>query len=130
MENTQIGVSIVCNAFNHERYIAQALESFLMQKTDFPFEILVHDDASTDGTAEIIRTYAKRFPHIVLPLFQPENLKMSASAPAFSIRGHTESILRSAKGMITGFRPISFSSNLTLWRRIRSVPGASAVQRR
>ena len=45
MENTQIGVSIVCNAFNHERYIAQALESFLMQKTDFPFEILVHDDA-------------------------------------------------------------------------------------
>ncbi len=73
MENTQIGVSIVCNAFNHERYIAQALESFLMQKTDFPFEILVHDDASTDGTAEIIRTYAKRFPQIVLPLFQTEN---------------------------------------------------------
>ena len=52
-------VSICCTTYNHEDYIADALESFLMQKTKFKYEILVHDDASTDGTTEIIREYEK-----------------------------------------------------------------------
>ena len=51
-------ISIICNTYNHEKYIAQALDSFLMQKIDVPFEVLVHDDASTDNTAEIILEYA------------------------------------------------------------------------
>lgn len=66
-------VSICCTAYNHEKYIAQALDSFLAQKCDFPFEILVHDDVSTDRTAEIIREYAQRYPDIVKPMFQTEN---------------------------------------------------------
>ena len=48
----EVAVSIICNAYNHERYIRDALDSFVKQKTDFPYEILVHDDASTDKTAE------------------------------------------------------------------------------
>jgi len=67
------GVSIIVPTYNHEKYIAQALDSFLMQKTDFPIEILVNDDASTDSTAEILKDYAKRFPDIVRPVLQTEN---------------------------------------------------------
>ena len=66
-------VSICCTAYNHEKYIAQALDSFLAQKCDFAFEILVHDDVSTDRTAEIIRAYAQKYPDIVKPMFQKEN---------------------------------------------------------
>ena len=67
-------VSVVCTAFNHERYLAEALESFVCQKTDFPFEILVNDDASTDGTAAILRDYAARYPALIRPVFQEKNL--------------------------------------------------------
>lgn len=66
-------VSICCTAYNHERYIAQTLDGFLSQRVDFPFEVLIHDDVSTDGTAGIIRQYAQRYPDIVLPVFQTEN---------------------------------------------------------
>lgn len=55
-----IMVSIVCTAFNHEKYIRDALNSFVMQKTNFKFEVLVNDDASTDSTADIIREYEKK----------------------------------------------------------------------
>ena len=48
-------VSVCCITYNHEPYIAQALDGFLMQKTSFSFEVLIHDDASTDKTADIIR---------------------------------------------------------------------------
>lgn len=66
-------VSITCEAYNHEKYIADALESFLMQKTDFSFEILIHDDASTDRTAEIIKEYERKYPDIIKPIYQVEN---------------------------------------------------------
>ena len=59
-------VSICCTAYNHEKYIAQALDSFLAQKCDFSFEILVHDDVSTDRTADIIREYAAKYPDIII----------------------------------------------------------------
>ena len=66
-------VSICCTAYNHEQYIADALDSFLMQKTDFPIEILIHDDASTDRTAGIIREYETRYPDLIKPIYQTEN---------------------------------------------------------
>jgi len=71
--SSDIMVSIVCDAYKHEKYIADALESFLMQKTNFPFEILVHDDASTDRTAEIIREYEKQYPDLIKPIYETEN---------------------------------------------------------
>lgn len=67
-------VSIRCMAFNHELYIENALDGFLMQETDFPFEVIVHDDASTDRTADIIRQYEKKFPLIIRPIYEEENL--------------------------------------------------------
>lgn len=69
----QTMVSILTTAYNHAPYIAQALDSFLMQKTAFPFEVIIHDDASTDGTADIIRAYADKYPQIIRPIFQTEN---------------------------------------------------------
>ena len=67
-------VSIICTAYNHERYIRQAIESFLAQKTNFKFEVLINDDASTDRTADIIREYEKRYPEIIFPVYQEKNL--------------------------------------------------------
>ncbi len=66
-------VSVCCITYNHEGFIREALEGFLMQKTGFPVEILIHDDASTDGTAEIIREYQQKFPETIKAVFQTEN---------------------------------------------------------
>ncbi len=73
MEANTIMVSISCTAFNHERYIRDALEGFINQKTNFRFEVLVHDDASTDSTPDIIREYEKKYPDIIKPIYQKEN---------------------------------------------------------
>ncbi len=69
----EIGVSVLCATYNQEKYIRQALEGFVMQKTTFPFEVIVHDDASTDKTPEIIKQYAKKYPNIIKPIYQKEN---------------------------------------------------------
>src|SRR5690606_38740497 len=58
---------------NHAPFIKQCLEGFLMQKCDFEYEILIHDDASTDGTIEIIREYESNYPAIIKPIIQKEN---------------------------------------------------------
>ena len=71
MEN--ILVSIYCAAYNHEKYIADAIDSFLAQQTNFKYEILIHDDASTDRTADIIREYEKKYPNLIKPIYQTEN---------------------------------------------------------
>ena len=71
--SNDIKVSVFCLAYNHEKYIRQCLEGFVMQKTTFPFEVFVHDDASTDGTADIIREYAEKYPQIIKPTLQTEN---------------------------------------------------------
>ena len=60
-------VSISCITFNHAPYIRQCLDGFLMQKTNFHYEVLIHDDASTDGTTEIIQEYASKYPDIIKP---------------------------------------------------------------
>ena len=66
-------VTIRCITYNHEPYIRQCLEGFVMQKTNFRFEAIVHDDASTDGTAAIIREYAEKYPDIIKPIIETEN---------------------------------------------------------
>jgi glycosyltransferase involved in cell wall biosynthesis len=66
-------VSISCLAYNHEPYIEDALEGFLIQETDFPFEILIHDDASTDHTADKIREYEYNYPNLIKPIYQSVN---------------------------------------------------------
>lgn len=66
-------VCILTLTYNHEAYIRDTLDGFLAQKTNFPFVAIVHDDASTDGTAAIVRDYAKRAPHIIKPIYETEN---------------------------------------------------------
>lgn len=69
----EIMVSVSCIAYNHERFIAQALDSFVMQETDFNYEILIHDDASPDKTQEIIKEYEAKYPDLIKPIYQTEN---------------------------------------------------------
>ena len=66
-------VSICSITYNHAPYIRQCLDGFLMQKTNFKYEIIIHDDASTDGTAEIIKEYVEKYPELITPIFQTEN---------------------------------------------------------
>lgn len=73
MDSNDIEVSVLCLAYNHRKYIEKALDSMIAQKTDFAFEIIVHDDMSTDGTTEIIKRYEKEYPDLVKPIYESEN---------------------------------------------------------
>ncbi|MBO7050604.1 MAG: glycosyltransferase family 2 protein [Bacteroidaceae bacterium] len=67
-------VSIKCMVYNHAPYLRQCLDGFIMQKTNFRFEAMVHDDASTDNSADIIREYAQKYPDIIKPVIEKENV--------------------------------------------------------
>lgn len=71
--NGQVMVSVRCYAYNHSKYIQQCLESILMQKTNFLFEIIVHDDASTDNTATIIKGYEEKYPNLIKAIYEKDN---------------------------------------------------------
>jgi len=71
--DTQPLVSISCRTYNQEKFIRAAIEGILMQKTTFPVELIIHDDASTDSTTDIIRDYESKYPHIIKPIYQEEN---------------------------------------------------------
>ena len=94
MEKTdQVLVTIKCITYNQAKYIRQALDGFLMQQTNFIYEIIIHDDASTDGTTEIIKEYEKKYPQYIKPIYQTEN--------QYSKKGFqhiTRLILKEAKG--------------------------------
>lgn len=66
-------VVVICSAFNQESVLHEALDSFVAQETNFSFVVLVHDDASTDSTANIIRTYAERYPRLIKGVYESEN---------------------------------------------------------
>lgn len=73
MNDNEIMVSVFCLTYNHENYIRDALEGFLMQKTDFAYEVLIHEDASTDSTAKILRHYEKYHSDIIKVIYEKEN---------------------------------------------------------
>jgi glycosyltransferase involved in cell wall biosynthesis len=89
----QVKVSICCITYNHVRFIRQCIEGFLMQKTSFEYEILIHDDASTDGTTDVVKEYAAKYPDRIIPLIQTEN-KYSSETRAII----TTYLLPGAKG--------------------------------
>lgn len=66
-------VSICCLVYNHEKYLKQCLDGFVNQKTTFKFEILIHDDASTDHSKEIIQEYVENYPDLFYPIYQTKN---------------------------------------------------------
>jgi glycosyltransferase involved in cell wall biosynthesis len=72
--NTELKVSVLMITYNHEKYIAQAIESVLMQKTDFRYELIVGEDCSTDGTREIVQEYSRKYPEIVRARLSERNL--------------------------------------------------------
>ena len=57
-------VSIISLTYNHAPYIRECLDGFLMQKTDFQIEVIIHDDASTDGTTDIVKEYAEKYQYV------------------------------------------------------------------
>ena len=85
-------VSIVCIAYNQVEFVEDAIKGFILQETKFPIEILIHDDASKDGTADIIRNYEKIYPDIIKAVYQTENQYSKGVKPSI------EYLLPKAKG--------------------------------
>ena len=81
MESSPILVAVQCLVFNHEPYLRQCLDGFVMQKTNFRFVVIVHDDCSTDGSASIIREYAEKYPNLFHVIIQPQNLYSRGISP-------------------------------------------------
>lgn len=77
-------VSISCITYSHENYIRDAIDGFLMQDTDFKVEILIHDDASPDKTADIIKHYEKKHPQLIFPIYQKNNQKSQGKKPGMN----------------------------------------------
>lgn len=73
MENDVI-LSVCTVTYNQANYIAKTIDSFLMQKTNFKFQVIIGDDCSTDGTTEIIKEYAEKYPEIIKPIFREKNI--------------------------------------------------------
>ena len=90
--NKNIAVSVICITYNQKNYIKDALDSFLCQKVNFEYEILINDDCSSDGTAEIVKQYYKKYPNIIKPFFQKENQYSKGVGPIKDI------LLPTAKG--------------------------------
>ena len=83
VDEQEVLVSVSCVTYNHSKYIRQCIDGFLMQKTNFAFEILIHDDASNDDTADIIREYEFKYPDKIKPIYQTENQYSKGISPTF-----------------------------------------------
>ncbi len=70
-------ISVLMCAYNHQDYIATAIESILMQKCSAVFELLIGDDCSTDNTRNIVREYAKKYPQVIKLVFSEKNVGAS-----------------------------------------------------
>lgn len=109
-------VSVVCVVYNQEQYISQAIESFLCQETNFCYEIVIHDDASTDRTSDVINRYCEQYPGRIKYVRQPKNVysqgaRIFDTAIAFS----SGSLLLSVRVMTFGRTRKSCSFNMITW---------------
>jgi glycosyltransferase involved in cell wall biosynthesis len=88
-------VSVCMMTYNHERFIAQAIESVLEQKTVFDFELVIGEDCSTDGTRKIVAEYARKYPEKIRAMFRETNLGMTANflQTLSECRGHYIALL-------------------------------------
>ena len=100
-------VVIRCITYNHEAFLKDALEGFLMQKTDFPFVAVVHDDASTDGTAAVLHKYAEQYPDIILPIYEEEN--------QYSKRDRSVGRIMNAASKATGAKYVAMCEGDDYW---------------
>ena len=92
MKSKEVLVSISCITYNHAQYIRQCLDGFLMQQTNFAFEVLIHDDCSTDGTTEIIKEYELMYPDIIKPIYDKNTANIILNGEkqkAFPLRSGT-----------------------------------------
>ncbi len=80
-----VSVSICCMTYNQAGFLAFAIDSFLRQKTDFPFEIIIHDDASTDNTKDLLLSYQKKYPDIIKLILQKKNIYQNGGKPFHEI---------------------------------------------
>lgn len=74
LDERPVMVTVQCCTYNQKKYIADALNSFVNQEVNFRYEVIVHDDASNDGTTEIIKNYAKKYPSLIKPIFESKNI--------------------------------------------------------
>ncbi len=88
-ENDDCAVTICCITYKHEEFIRDALDSFLMQKTNFKYKVFVGEDCGPDGTADIVREYAEKYPDIIVPFLREEN--MGAQANLIDLCRHANS---------------------------------------
>lgn len=88
-ENDDCAVTICCITYKHEEYIRNALDSFLMQKTNFKYKIFVGEDKGPDGTADIVREYAEKYPDKIVAFLREEN--MGAQANLIDLCNHANS---------------------------------------
>lgn len=82
-------VSILCPTFQHVDFVEDAIHGFLGQDTAFPFEVLIRDDASTDGTPDVVRDYAQRYPLIIRPILETVN-RWPATCPLQELRARSQ----------------------------------------
>ena len=119
-------VTVVLVTYNHERFIAQSIDGVLMQQAPFPFELVVVEDSSTDGTRGILAEYQRRFPdkiHLRLAASNQNNNR----AWAKPLLAREENMSRSWTATITGRALESCSCRCVSWRHIRNVPSASTT---
>ena len=95
-------VSVKMITYNHAPFIAQAIEGVLQQKTNFPFELIIGEDCSTDGTREIVFEYQKKYPDIIRVITSDKNVgaKKNGIRTMKAVSG--ESTLPFARAMIIG----------------------------
>ena len=116
-------VTIRCTVYNQAKYLRQCLDGFVMQQTTFPYEAIVHDDASTDGSADIIREYAERYPDIIKPVLEEENQYSKGGGVMWkkiNAAMHPDSkyigTSLTARATITGVTRTNCSCRSTFWR--------------